>query len=35
MPLTQLFAMVALLPIVAGILMFFFRRPLTALIGDA
>jgi POT family proton-dependent oligopeptide transporter len=35
MPLAQLFGMVAVLPIVAGILMFLFRRPLTALIGDA
>ena len=35
MPLAELFGMVALLPIAAGILMFLFRRPLTALIGDA
>jgi POT family proton-dependent oligopeptide transporter len=35
MPLAQLFGMVAVLPIAAGILMFLFRRPLTALIGDA
>ena len=30
MPLAQLFGMVALLPIAAGIVMFLFRRPLTA-----
>jgi POT family proton-dependent oligopeptide transporter len=35
MPLTELFAVVALLPIIAGILMFLYRRPLAALIGDA
>jgi POT family proton-dependent oligopeptide transporter len=35
LPLTQLFGFVALLPIAAGIVMFLFRRPLAALIGDA
>ena len=35
MPLTELFGMVAVLPIAVGILMFLFRRPLAALIGDA
>jgi POT family proton-dependent oligopeptide transporter len=34
MPITQLFGVVALLPIAAGVVMFLFRRPLTALIGD-
>jgi POT family proton-dependent oligopeptide transporter len=35
MPIAQLLGVVALLPIAAGIVMFLFRRPLTALIGDA
>ncbi|MES1256540.1 MAG: peptide MFS transporter, partial [Acidobacteriota bacterium] len=35
MPLPQLFTMVALLPVAAGVLMFLFRKPLTSLIGDA
>jgi proton-dependent oligopeptide transporter, POT family len=34
MPLAHLFAAVAVLPIVAGIVMFIFRHPLTRLIGD-
>ena len=34
MPRAQLFGMVALLPIVAGVAMLIFRVPLTALIGD-
>jgi len=35
MPLTELFGAVALMPIAAGIVMFLFRRPLTALMGDS
>jgi POT family proton-dependent oligopeptide transporter len=34
MPLSQLLGAVAALPIVAGVLMFLFRKPLTRLIGD-
>ena len=34
MPLTELFVVVALLPVVAGTAMFLFRRPLAELIGD-
>jgi POT family proton-dependent oligopeptide transporter len=34
MPLPQLFLSVAILPIIAGAIMFGFRRPLTRLIGD-
>jgi POT family proton-dependent oligopeptide transporter len=34
MPLPQLFLTVAILPMIAGLIMFFFRRPLTQLIGD-
>ena len=35
LPLASLFIAVALLPIAAGLLMFVFRRPLAALIGDS
>jgi proton-dependent oligopeptide transporter, POT family len=35
MPVAQLLGAVAVLPIAAGIVMFLFRRPLTALIGDS
>src|SRR5262249_26853561 len=34
MPLSQLFGMVALLPMAAGVVMFLFRKPLASLIGD-
>jgi POT family proton-dependent oligopeptide transporter len=34
MPLSELFAAVALLPIAAGVLMFVFRRRLAQLMGD-
>ncbi|HVH29950.1 MAG TPA: peptide MFS transporter [Vicinamibacterales bacterium] len=34
MPLSRLFLAVAMLPIIAGIVMFMFKRPLTQLIGD-
>jgi POT family proton-dependent oligopeptide transporter len=34
MPLAQLFVAVAILPIVAGAIMFAFRKPLTALMGN-
>jgi proton-dependent oligopeptide transporter, POT family len=34
MPLARLFLAVAMLPIIAGIVMFMFKRPLTQLIGD-
>jgi len=35
MPLARLFFSVALLPIAAGIVLFFFRKPLTAMMGDS
>jgi hypothetical protein len=35
MPLPTLLASVAIMPILAGILMFVFRKPLTRLQGDA
>jgi POT family proton-dependent oligopeptide transporter len=34
MSLTQLFVAVAVLPIVAGAIMFAFRKPLTAMMGE-
>ena len=34
MPLARLFLVVALMPVIAGIVMFIFKRPLTQLIGD-
>jgi POT family proton-dependent oligopeptide transporter len=34
MPLAELFLVVALMPIAAGVLMYFYKRPLTELIGD-